>query len=331
MDTATLLANYFKKVFGEIITIKPTSPNEAQAVPLFLRTTYQLVQTDLLHRKMVLAIESERSRPSTPREYGGHAILLGETMKLPVVLVLRPIPGHVRNRLVRLKVPFIVPNRQMFLPFMALDLQESRLPRILGSVRSLTGAAQAVLLGHILGLPVEELPLGDVAARFGYSAMTLSKVAAQLESTGLATVTSQGRARFLQFRQNRQELWDAGFPHLANPIQDRKWVQSWSDDGVGRCSAGLTALAHYTDILDDPLPTYAMTSDALRTAIRRNTMVTCNDKDDAVAVVEGWRYDPQRLATGDICDPLSLYLALHETADERVQQQLQRLLKDVSW
>ena len=47
-----------------------------------------------------------------------------------------------------------------------------------------------------------------------------------------------------------------------------------------------------------------------------------------VAAIEGWRYDPTTLATGDCVDRLSLYLALRDTADERVRKELRTLLAD---
>jgi len=37
------------------------------------------------------------------------------------------------------------------------------------------------------------------------------------------------------------------------------------------------------------------------------------------------------LTDRDIADPLSVYLTLHEVPDERVQEQLETLLKRISW
>jgi hypothetical protein len=60
--------------------------------------------------------------------------------------VLPPAAFPVRNGLVRNGVPFIVPRRQMFLPFLAVDLRErgARRPRPRRDV--LSGAAQALVL-----------------------------------------------------------------------------------------------------------------------------------------------------------------------------------------
>ncbi len=43
--------------------------------------------------------------------------------------------------------------------------------------------------------------------------------------------------------------------------------------------------------------------------------------------VELWRYDPRKLADGACVDMLSLALALNDSRDERVQEDLEEMLK----
>jgi hypothetical protein len=47
--------------------------------------------------------------------------------------------------------------------------------------------------------------------------------------------------------------------------------------------------------------------------------------------VEIWSYAPVLFADGGWVDRLSLYLALRETQDERVQAALDQMVKEVSW
>ena len=47
--------------------------------------------------------------------------------------------------------------------------------------------------------------------------------------------------------------------------------------------------------------------------------------------IEVWSYDPKLLGDQSIVDPLSLYLSLFYSADERVHQQLERLIEEVPW
>lgn len=331
MGRRTELAGYLVEVFGQTPRVQQLPPTAVRDVPLFLRTAYRFARAAVLGRTFLLAIEPDGVPTATPTEYGKHAEALRTAMGIPVALVLQPVPTHIRNRLVHHGVAFIVPGRQMFLPFLALDLREHEARPIRGMREVLSGAAQAVLLGHLLGKPVEAVPLGDVAATFGYSAMTLTKIAAELAVNELATVTREGRTRLIRFVEARRALWDRALPTLANPVSIRLWVRRWAAVDVEKVVAGLTALERYTAIADDRLPTFAMARPDLRTAIARGDIVTCEGEDDAVAAIEGWRYHPTRLATGDCADRLSVYLALRDSADERVQKELRTLLEGVEW
>jgi hypothetical protein len=331
MGREPALAGYLKEVFGEAFRVQVLPAAAVREVPLFLRTAYRFARATLLGRTFLLAMEPDGVLTATPTEYAKHAEALRTAMGLPVAMILKPVPTHVRNRLVHQGVPFVVPGRQMFLPFLALDLREHDDRPIRGAGTTLTGAAQAVLLGHLLGKPVEGVPLGDVAAAFGYSAMMLSKIAMELAAAGLATATRDGRTRRLRFAMARPDLWARALPLLASPVRLRVWVRQWAGKDVRKVAAGLTALERYTDIADDRVRTYAMTRADLRHAISNGVIVPCEDADEAVAAVEGWRYDPAVLAIEDRADRLSLYLALRETADERVQKELRTLLEGVGW
>ena len=57
----------------------------------------------------------------------------------------------------------------------------------------------------------------------------------------------------------------------------------------------------------------------------------CCGSEDARARVECWTYDPHLLSDGPAVDPLSLYLSLRGTHDERVEKALAGLLEDMPW
>ena len=57
----------------------------------------------------------------------------------------------------------------------------------------------------------------------------------------------------------------------------------------------------------------------------------CREAEAATARIEAWRYTPILLGDHRAVDPLSLHLSLRDTPDERVQQQLAKLLDSVPW
>ena len=52
------------------------------------------------------------------------------------------------------------------------------------------------------------------------------------------------------------------------------------------------------------------------------------DADSQVAI-ELWRYDPKRISTNKMVDPLSLALSLQEEADERIETAVEEMLEQL--
>ncbi len=331
MKTPPALDAYLAEILGVTPTLRSLPASEAKRAPLFLRSAYNFAEATLFGHKVMLAVRRDDGGETTPGEYAKHIALIRSALGAPAALVLPPVAPFFRNRLVRQGVPFLVPGRQMFLPFLAVDLRERepRLPKERGS--SLSAAAQALLLQHLLGHAVAGRPLKELASDLGYSNMTLTKVANELERSNLCEVVRDGRTRRLAFALKGADLWKRALDRLSSPVRARRWIRRGKTKHTKFLAAGLTALERYTEIADDRLPTFALWQHDFRRQLEAGDVVGCETADEADAAVESWTYDPTRLADGDCVDRLSLYLALRDMTDERVQKELKRLLGEVKW
>ncbi len=99
----------------------------------------------------------------------GSSFKTGEqTPRISRGFVLFDLPSFARNRLVRKRVPFIVPHRQMFLPPDMIDLREVHgVPR--DEVKALSAPAQLMLLHHLQNRKNEQRSLSVWADILGYS------------------------------------------------------------------------------------------------------------------------------------------------------------------
>jgi hypothetical protein len=84
-------------------------------------------------------------------------------------------------------------------------------------------------------------------------------------------------------------------------------------------------------IAADRLPTYALALDDFQDLLERDYLADCLDAEQATARIEVWSYHPRLLGDDRTVDPLSLYLSLRNSADERVQQQLEKLIEGIKW
>ena len=321
------LLNYLEMLSGERPDL---AAGEAAALPLFLSERYEIFSARLFGRKFLLALEAEDWESGSPGEYAKHEEALKSKLGEPVVLVLMTLPSYARNRMVQMGVPFIVPGSQTFIPNSLLDLRE-RFPQPNAKRRTtLSPAAQCTVLYHLLHEPLTESSLKDIARKVHYSPMMMTKVKDELEAAGICKIVRSGRSIVLVFTASGRLLWEQVKSQLVSPVKKTRWVR-WERPETTALLAGMSALSQRTLIAADRLPTYALTLAVFQDLLERGTCVGCRDAEAATAKIEVWSYNPSLLGDGQMVDPLSLYLSLRDSGDERIQQQLEQLVGEVKW
>ena len=303
---------------------------EASALPLFLRTRYDICSIKLFGRRFLLALET--GAPDSPSVYESQTATLSRQLGEPVTVVVPALSFFARNRMVQRGIPFIVPGSQTFLPTALIDLRE-RQPKPKpehATGKALTPAAQCVLLTHLQKEPLDDCSLAEIASKVGYSPIMLSNVKAELEAAHLCESIREGRSARLRFEHSGRTLWEKALPLLSSPVRSRRWMEA-STLTISALHAGMSALCQRTMLEDDRLPTYAVSKKHLSALIDNRLSRQTHGSEEATFSLEVWRYDPLPLAKEGTVDPLSLYLSLRNSPDERVQQQLEPILEAVSW
>jgi len=321
------LLHYIEAISAE----RPDLAAEAAAgLPLFLRERYRIFSTRLFGRKYLLALEKEDWETGSPGEYEKHVESLKQKLGEPVVLVLPLLPSYARNRMVQMGIPFIVPGSHTFIPNGLIDLRE-RFPQPASKRReTLSPAAQCTILYHLLRGSLAGIPLKNIAQKVHYSPMMMTKVKDELEAAEICKTVRSGRSMVLDFKAVGRSLWEQAESHLTSPVRKTRWVD-WEKPHYPALLAGMSALSRRTMIADDRLPTYALPLTVFQDFLEKGTCSGCRDAENATARIEVWSYNPHLLGDDQIVDPLSLYLSLRYSADERVQQQLEQLIKGIKW
>jgi DNA-binding MarR family transcriptional regulator len=306
------------------------SSEPASKLPLFLRERYAIFSMRLFGRKALLAVESEPLESRSPGEYRKDAETLRQNLGESVILVVSTLPSHARNRMVQMHVPFIVPGSQAFLPSNVIDLRETFPQPSPKRRETLSPAAQCTVLYHLLRNRLDQIPLKEIATKLHYSPMRMTNVKDELEAAGICEITRHGRSLILSFAATGRALWERVKPRLTSPVRKTRWVR-WSNPGYPALLAGISALSKRTMIADDRLPTYALSHGLFQDFLEKGVCTGCRDPEQATLKIEVWSYDPKLLGDQSIVDPLSLYLSLLYSADERVHQQLEHLIEEVPW
>lgn len=323
--------DYLDHLTGERPSLHPVPASLISALPLYLRERYDLQEAKMFGQNWILAFASPEWELGSPHEYAQHlSKVAAVTGTGPAVIVTPSMPSWSRNRMVHEGIPFIVPGHQLFLPSFAVDLRERAPAPKKTSDRALTPAAQVVLLLHLQKQSLDNLPLREIAGHVGYSAMMITKAKDELEAAGLCEAVRHGKALVLKFHENGRVLWRKAQPKLTSPVRKNHWVR-WQRPDHPALEAGLTALSQRTMIEDDAKPTFAMLDATFRSHLERGLFHGCPDASEANVRLQAWSYNPALLGDDRSVDPLSLFLSLREDRDERVQQQLNLLLDQVSW
>jgi hypothetical protein len=109
--TLTELKRYCAELGGD----PEISPDEAarQRLPMFLAQIYDVARAILFGRASLLFVVKGRENP-TPAEIEKHEQLLAKQFGQNIAFVFPSLPAFDRNRLLKRRIPFIVPQRQLF-------------------------------------------------------------------------------------------------------------------------------------------------------------------------------------------------------------------------
>lgn len=247
-----------------------------------------------------------------------------EKLGRPCVLFLEALDGEQRRQLIKHKIGFVVPERQLYLPSLGTYLTESRL-NTRKEVSTLTPAAQLLLFYHLEKKSLSGIGFKQVAELLGYPPKTISLVSSEISQCELGSIelTGNGRGKCIRFKTSGRELWEQALPMLSSPV-DKVGYISGQPDVAGLIRSYDDALSHYTDMGQTPGHAYAVEkrSEAGR---RLTTAISTANLPDSTRI-ELWKYNPATLAEDGFIDPLSMALIYKDYDDERVQGQIKRLL-----
>ncbi|HPR22579.1 MAG TPA: hypothetical protein P5207_00315 [Candidatus Sabulitectum sp.] len=320
---------YLREFEKTPFSLKPVS---APRLPLVLRERYKMFVSRLFGREWLLAMEADGWEARTPTEYRQHLQQIAHaTGKDHIAVVLPAISAKVRNRMVQMNIPFIVPNTQIYLPLAVVNLKESyRVPQYMEG-KALSPAAQVLFLFQLQRGGLENQSFKEISRRVGYSRGWISAACAELEQNDLCRTFRKGKEQRLEFNRPPGEMWEAALPLLRSPVRKTYWV-TWTRKPLPEARlAGISALSRITRLADDRNATYALKEKAVQEGLEKGHMHSCIDPYEADVLLEAWSYDPALISEGDAVDRLSLFLSLRENPDERVQSALADMMEGFPW
>ena len=240
-----------------------------------------------------------------------------------VALLLNDISESRKKSFLENKIPFVVENNQIYLPFMAIYLQENNKTKI-NTITKFTPAAQLVFI-YFFKQNSSELAVASFAKKLEFSEMSTTRALRQLESTGLFEIKkgSLKNANLLVTKvKDKMELFKQIEPYLINPLKsfyyvDKEEIKTNKD----LLPSGITYLSMFSMLGKEDLDTWAFYGKSEFKTATKELIDTSKQ-----AKIELWKYNPKLVCLEDTNDPISVYLSLRNYTDERIIKENKELI-----
>lgn len=322
------IQRYLQEVLGTGILIRPWK--DARRLPFYLRDAYGFGEVILFDTRCVLVIADRALDIESDIRRHLDMVAKHAPGDVLAIYVTTALASYERRRLITQGVAFIVPGNQMFLPPLGVDLREYFRKRPDPASNAFSPVTQALLFTALLRPWENEVHPARLNERFGYSSMTVSRAAKELQAAGLAKAFTVGREKWLRFDQGPKDIWQRAQSWLRSPVRRSVWALPAGNPIDDAPLAGLSALAAQSALADPAYPERAIFSERWKHAQRKDLQVLHVPEPGATRW-QMWRYDPRRLTDNGLVDPLSLIVSLREDADDRVQQAVEQLEARMPW
>jgi len=324
------LAISFKRYLKETldVDVRPEKWSGIGNLPIFLRNTYVFGGLRILGVPCLVMAARDKTE-QTPATIKKHMLQVRKKWQDEIIYVQQKVTAYNRKRLIQQKIPFVVPLNQMYLPFLGIDLRE-HFKNIREAEANFSPSTQVVVLYYLSQDGQMRLTPKRLANALGYSIMTMTRALDELDGAGLGTIVMEGRERVLRFNKDKKQVWETALQRLRSPVKKRLWVKSFSNKPFG-VKAGLTALAHYSNLAEPVNPVLALDGKQWKNVKTNDDMMILDIAEPDASKLEIWSYSPKLFEEKGVVDRFSLFLSMREDEDERVQSALEGMLEVVEW
>ena len=308
---------YLNHVLGIRIVYKS---DVRKSLPNFICTRYQVQEVTLDGKNAVFVYPKKELEAINAIKK--HMVRIERTANAPAVLVPDQLTYRQKEYLLRDHIPFIVEGKQIYLPFMAVYLQE-RGDGEKQTALAMIPSAQILLLYYIYH-GCGELLTSDASQKLDFTATSISRASRQLAEMGFVQTEKRGVQKVIFSDKSPEELFMAAKSYMSNPIKRTVYVPK-TEIKKELPVSGYSALSEYTMLNPPAVESRATVSIAEWERVASGRLQNSEDQ----CAVELWRYDPRKLSAGECVDRLSLALSLCGDRDERIEEAVEEMLEQV--
>lgn len=319
------MKKYLAEIFG--LSVKIEKWDGKSKLPLYLRNKREYFVLSMGNVQSVLM--KNNSDNFNVYVFEKEMQEIEKYAEMSVILWLDAVSTYQRNALVKSRIPFIVPNSQIFVPELGISLKEFCAGKR-EKVEKISAATQFLLLYFIYQKKHKEMSQSEIAECLNMSAMNVSRAVQELQELGLLESRKEGTSKVIKSVATGKELYQLSSEYLQSPVQKKIYVSLKYFD-MHLPFAGETALAKKSMLNYPKCTVFAMdkklVKDIPQEAIVEPKLMTDNDYIE----IELWKYNPSVYTSDGMVDIVSLVQSLKDVEDERVEMQIEDIMEEYRW
>lgn len=317
------IVHYLEKLFG-YLAIRKYELNLCN-LPFYLGNEYQIFGIYIFNRRYACVFPKNVLNLKT---YKIQKKKLEELLSLPIVLCIDNLSFQQRENLTINGIEFIEPNKQIFIPSIGIILNDRQKSISNKKIERFSPQIQLCVLFFLYKFGKEHTAK-EICQVTGLNGMAVSRGVAALSNLNLLSVRKSARTKYYKTRVSKVEYLSAINHFLVSPVS-RKFYARETDITNNGIKAGYTALSQITSITDDSIPTYAISKGEYK--LMQNQLLEYSDEvvvSHKTVRIEVWKYSPTIYVNNGCVDKLSLYLSFERDIDERTEEALNELMKEI--
>lgn len=315
------MKEFIEKSIGMEVDIKDVDYNGK--LPMIYFSLYDFKIASMHNIEWLIAIPKEKINLAQLRKNHRQ---IEKLLDMRCALYIKNTSTYSKNAMIEDGIPFIVEDKEIYLPFLGILLNFAR-ERTIKPVQRISFLTQKMILTAIYER-WNEVTVTKAAEQLDITKMSASRCFDEIDFFDMPILGTKGKSRVINVPDDIKELWSSIEVYMRNPVINNFYI---NDNLNLPVFGGMSALAEYSMMSDNKYPTYVVAKKDIKDLELKDRLVDIK-KDEPSCIIQEVGYVVS-FGKGDAIDPLSLLLSLSddEKKDERIEISIREMLEEYVW
>ena len=284
-------------------------------LPALYRGIYDFEELDI-DANLFLVIQV-KDKSLGPKDFKKHSQVIRESLGYPQIWYLKELHFNKVQRMIQNEFNFVIEDKQVHLPSVNVSIKHG--VEKANATKDLAGMSVNMLIREILKGDLSGKSKVEISEVFKTTKMTGGRALGPLLANELCEEIKIGVAKKIHFK-DRLELWNYLKENISSPVKELIFI-----DKIPKAlpHSGISALSKQSMLAEDKLPTFASDKRSFNKKFTKTEPVL---EEFASSKIELWNR-PAILQEDNCINVIDIYLTTQEEVDERVQIELEMLLR----